>query len=74
MVSVMYPCIASQQQIPHSLQAMLVYVSLANWYHGNLYHRDWHWGNTGGKGGLFFLALMCPLLIAPEGAKASTAP
>ena len=35
---------------------------------------SWHWGNTGGKGKLFFLALMYPLLIAPEGAKASTAP
>ena len=42
MVSGMYPCIASQQQIPHSLQAMLEYVSLDNWYHGNLCHRDWH--------------------------------
>ena len=38
-----------------------------------IFVNSWHWGNAGRKGRLFFLALVCPLLIAPEGAKASTA-
>ena len=35
-VSSIYPCIASQQQIPHYLRVILEYVSLTSWYDGDL--------------------------------------